>query len=158
MQLVVMGRSPKGGLDLLVSLFILLHALRLECVKSMLWTVSSHRERLLLSSLEIRELAARCDALLGNLKESFTFFIPAWYIKLSLATRDTLFCSIDDRTAKILVYCVRITCIWKWKLLAKIVGNSAIAFPISLAKVPALHRFVCTCYAVRCCCKGGSML
>ena len=63
MALAVMGRSPRGGLDLPVSLFIVLHALRLECVKSIFWTVSSHHVRLLLSSLVIRELAARSDAL-----------------------------------------------------------------------------------------------
>ena len=36
--------------------------------------------------------------------------------------------------------------------------NSAIAFQISLAKVSALHRFACSCYAVRGCYRGGSML
>ena len=63
MALAVMGHSPRGGMDLPVSLFIVLHALRLECVKSIFWAVSSHRVRLLLSSLVIRELAARSDAL-----------------------------------------------------------------------------------------------
>ena len=63
MALVVMGRSQRGGLDLPVSLFIVLHALRLECVKSMFWTVSFHCVRLLLSSLVMRELAARSGSL-----------------------------------------------------------------------------------------------
>ena len=46
-----------------VSLFIVLRTLRLEHVKSMFWTVSSHRVRLLLSSLAVRELEERSDAL-----------------------------------------------------------------------------------------------
>ena len=63
MALAVKVRSPRGGLDPPASLFIVLYALRLECVKSMFWIVSSHRIRLLLSSLVISELAARSDAL-----------------------------------------------------------------------------------------------
>ena len=63
MALAVMGRSPKGGLDLPVSLFIGLHAIELKCVKSMFWAVSSNRVRLLLLRPVIRELAARSDAL-----------------------------------------------------------------------------------------------
>ena len=53
MALAVVGHSPRGGLDL---------ALQLECVKSMFGIVSSHRVHLLLSSLVIRELVARCNA------------------------------------------------------------------------------------------------
>ena len=63
MELAVIGHSPKDGLDLPVNLFYVLHALRLECVKSILWIASSHRVRLLLSSFVIRELAARSFAL-----------------------------------------------------------------------------------------------
>ena len=63
MALAVMGCFPRGVLDLPVGLFIVLHALRLECVKSIFWTVFSHHVHLLLSSLVIRELAARSDAL-----------------------------------------------------------------------------------------------
>ena len=63
MALAVMKHFPRDGLDQPVSLFIILHAFRLECVKPMFWTVSSHRVRLLLSSLGIKEIAARSDAL-----------------------------------------------------------------------------------------------
>ena len=63
MTLAVMGRYPRDVLDLPVSLFSVLHALRLECVKSKFWTVSSHHVRLLSSSLVIREQAAISDAL-----------------------------------------------------------------------------------------------
>ena len=63
MALAVLRCSSRGGLDLPVSLFIVFHALRLECIKPTFWTVSSHRVRLLLSSLVIGELAASSDTL-----------------------------------------------------------------------------------------------
>ena len=79
-----MGRSARGGLDVPVRLFIILHTLRLEYVKSMFWTVFSHRVRLLLSSLVIRELAAKSDTLPIEAwvfgREFRIFFIPAWYM------------------------------------------------------------------------------
>ena len=84
MELAVLGRSPRGGLVLSDNLFIVLYALRLKLIKPMFWTVSSHRVRLLFSSLVIKELTPRSVAVPVEAwvfwKRSLHFFVPTWFI------------------------------------------------------------------------------
>ena len=62
MEFAVMGHWQGECLERPVKLLIILHALRLECVKSMDWTASSQRSRLLWSSFDSKAVAALLDS------------------------------------------------------------------------------------------------
>ena len=113
MALTVNGHSPKGYPALPVSSLMVFHAFRLEHVKSIFRTVPSHRVRLLFSSLAIRVVAVIvcCTAARGlsDAKESFLFFVPAWYAEFPLTMRDTLSCGFEVQTAEKLVGCIYLT-------------------------------------------------
>ena len=115
MALAVTGRSLRRGLDLSISLFIVLRALRLECVKSALDGLFPSCTPVIIKPCDQganSKIWCIASISVGSLEESFVFFIPVWYLQLFLATRNALFCSIDGHTAESLVCCVRITCIW----------------------------------------------
>ena len=61
-ELAETGHGRYEWRDLPVRLLIILHALRLECEKSMDWTASSQRSLLFSSSLESKVVAAWLDS------------------------------------------------------------------------------------------------
>ena len=73
----------------------ILHALRQECEKSIVWTASHQRSLLLRSSLESRAVAALLDcpseALRNAYVESFALLIPAQYVVGMTTARDRFF-------------------------------------------------------------------
>jgi len=84
--------------DLPVSFLMVLHALRLECEKSMELTASSPRSCIFCSSRDSSdEVALSVSVLTGSQVsdegaiEGATLFVPAWHIVLLTATWDTLF-------------------------------------------------------------------
>ena len=95
MEFAETGYRREERPDLPVSLLIVLHALRLECEKSMELTVSSYRFCFFCCNRESRDEVALSEAVhWGSDKgaiEGLALFVPAWHIVLPTSKWDTLF-------------------------------------------------------------------
>jgi len=92
----VLGHEGEECDDLPVSLLMVLHALRLECLKLMELTASSHLSCLFCSSRGSRDEVALSEsvptgATRKEQQKGLALFVAAWKIVLATTTWDTLF-------------------------------------------------------------------
>ena len=92
----------------------MVHALRLEGIKSMDWTASFHLLRLSSSSFCNKAEAVLLDsgssgADVKLFVEAFTLFIPAWGVVASTFTWDSFFSRREHSSAKLLVCLINLS-------------------------------------------------
>ena len=113
MEFAETGHMREERPDLPLSLLIVLHALRLDCEKSMELTASSHRSCFCCSRESRDEGAVRVSPHWGSDKgaiEGLALFVPGCRIVLPASTFDTLFSRRKYALAEILVCPLNIWC------------------------------------------------